>query len=375
MENKQKEKILENVKLKLSISNFEKEEKIDMKKTTKSILKIVAIACCTMISITGVVFAKDIGNLVKNFFRSSEGVNTAVNNGYIAEANTKYQDAGGIEIAVDSFIIDDNNFAMNFKVKLSDKYNLKNMMFGMQLYDLKIVDENGKKVFATHALEAEEMSIYKTEQEAKENYDAFCGSYSMGADISGEHELTYTLNASKQGSTFPKSKKLYVTFTRIYVRKDQYEQPLNEWYKGDWKFELYVPEKMYNREIVNYKVKSCSDENTVVGNATLFNTSFRISIPVSTTDKVNYELLNTSTPQTIYDKLAFQKEYVETSDGKRFEIALDGHNGYFIPSNTNQIESYKQSFNLTKYDATDEVTVHIFTNKGEEIIIEYEKVQ
>ena len=37
MNNKQKEKILENVKLKISISNFEKEEKIDMTKTRKSI--------------------------------------------------------------------------------------------------------------------------------------------------------------------------------------------------------------------------------------------------------------------------------------------------------------------------------------------------
>ena len=38
MNNKQKEKILENVKLKISISNFEKEEKIEMKRTRKSIL-------------------------------------------------------------------------------------------------------------------------------------------------------------------------------------------------------------------------------------------------------------------------------------------------------------------------------------------------
>lgn len=51
------EKILENVILKISISNFEKEEKIEMTKTRKNILKIVAVACCTIFSITGVVFA------------------------------------------------------------------------------------------------------------------------------------------------------------------------------------------------------------------------------------------------------------------------------------------------------------------------------
>ena len=132
---------------------------------------------------------------------------------------------------------------------------------------------------------------------------------------------------------------------------------------------------MYNREIVAYKVKSCSDESTVVGDATLSNTSFRIAIPLSTTDKVNYELLNTSTPKSIFDKMAFQKEFVETSDGKRFKISRNGSNGYGVPAGTEQIENYKQTFDLPKYDATDELTVHIFTNKGEEIIIEYEKVK
>lgn len=377
MNNKQKEKILDNVKLKISISNFEKEEKIEMKKTNKSILKIVAIACCAMISITGVVFAKEIGNFVKAFFGGSEskGVDIAVSNGYVADVETEYQSADGIDIAVDSFMMDDNNFAMNFKVKLSDKYNIRNMMFGMDLYDLKIVDENGKKVFATHEIEAEEMQIYKTEQEAKENYDAYTGGYGGGADIIGENELMYYLTATQSAETFPRSKKLYVTFTRIHVTKDQYEQPLNEWYKGDWKFELDVPEEMYNREITTYKVKSCSIDNTIVNNAILSNTSFRISIPYCKTDKVDYELFKSSNPKSIFDKMLFQKEYVETSDGKRFEVSWNGDDGYSVPAGTEQIENYTQTFDLTKYDATDELTVHIFTNKGEEIIIEYEKVK
>lgn len=100
MNNKRKENILENVKLKISISNFEKEEKIEMKKTSKNILKIIAVSCCTMLSITGVVFAKDIGNFVKEFFggNSSEGVDSAVNNGYVAEVKTEYQESEGIEI-------------------------------------------------------------------------------------------------------------------------------------------------------------------------------------------------------------------------------------------------------------------------------------
>lgn len=71
--------------------------------------------------------------------------------------------------------------------------------------------------------------------------------------------------------------------------------------------------------------------------------------------------------------VAFQKEYVETSDGKKFEKTINAPVGCKTFQNENKLEAYKQSFNLTKYDATDELTVHIFTNKGEEIIIKYEK--
>lgn len=376
MNNKKKEKILENVRLKISISNFQKEEKLEEMKVNKSIFKVVAVACCAILSITGAVFAKDIGEYVKQFFggNTSKGVEIAANNGYIANVETEYQNTEGIEIAVDSFVMDDNNFAINFKMKFSDEYKIEEML-GVDLYDLKIIDENGKKVFATHAVEAEEMSVYKSEQEAKENYDAFCGGYGPSVERIGDNELMYNLSATRMGSIFPKSKKLYVTFSRIHIRKDQNENSINKWYKGNWEFELDVPEVMYNREIAIYKVKNCSDENTIVGDAILSNTSFRISIPLSTTKKVNYELLDTSTPENITDKMAFQKEYVETSNGKKFEISLNGQSGYMIPPNQEKIESYQQSFNLTKYDATDELKVHIFTNKGEEIIIEYEKAQ
>ena len=98
-----------------------------MKKTRKSIMKIAAIACCTMLSITGVVFAKDIGNFVKEFFggNSSEGVDTAVNNGYVADANTEYQNAEGIDLKIDTILMDDFNFDMNFNVIISNKYDIK----------------------------------------------------------------------------------------------------------------------------------------------------------------------------------------------------------------------------------------------------------
>lgn len=43
MKDKQTEKILENVKQKIAISNFEKEERLDVKNTKKICLKLVLL--------------------------------------------------------------------------------------------------------------------------------------------------------------------------------------------------------------------------------------------------------------------------------------------------------------------------------------------
>ena len=51
----------------------------------------------------------------------------------------------------------------------------------------------------------------------------------------------------------------------------------------------------------------------------------------------------------------------------------DGDGGYGVPEEDNKIIEYYQTFNLTSYDATDNISIHMFTNKGEEIIIELEK--
>lgn len=363
MNNKQKEKILENVKLKISISNFEKEEKIDMTKTRKSILKIVAVACCTMLSITGVVFAKDIGNFVKEFFggNTSDGVDTAVNNGYVADANTEYQKADGIELKVESILMDDFNFDMNFSLKISEKYDIKEfekLKFG----DLIIKDEEGRIVFNQHGSKVE------TEEMRGKTY---MGAYSILPQKIREDEIKVSLSATGNPVAFPKSKKLIVTLDNIKTSKVSYQ--------GDWEFKVDVPKEMYNREMAIYRAISCNDDKINIDeiDATLSNTALKIYIPTTMTNKVDYDLLRSERPNSAYDWIAFNREYVETSDGKRFETSQksDGDGGYTVAQGQEMIIDYRQTFNLTKYDATDEITIHIFTNKDEEIIIKLEKAQ
>ena len=87
------------------------------------------------------------------------------------------------------------------------------------------------------------------------------------------------------------------------------------------------------------------------------------------TDEVDYDLYRSDYIKKISDKMLLQKEYAETSDGKRFDVAQNGTSGYGVPEGENKIINYTQTFDLTTFDATDEISVHIFTNKGKEIII------
>ena len=376
MNNKDTEKIYNDVKRKISISNFVEEENELMKKNKYSIFKSIAIAACMVLSITGVVFAKNIENLMNNLFgyNASDGVQTAVENGYIKEVEPKYKESDGIEFSVDSFLMDDYNFDINFKMKLSDKYDSK-IMQGATLQDLKILDENGNIVFVTSELNSE-MAKKNGTLGTDKFKPYFWGGYSMGGKIINENELIYHLVAyGSEEHKILKAKELNISFSKIFIKKDDNEEIINTTYTGNWNFKVDVPEEMYKRENIIYRLKSCNDKNTKVGYAILSNTAFKIEIPETTTDKVDYEILHSDSPKSIFDKLALQKEYVETSDGKRFEPAMrsDGDGGFSLPEEPNKIINYSQTFNLTKFDATDELKVHIFTNKGEEIIIEYER--
>ena len=56
-------------------------------------LRKVAVAAISLVTVsTGVVFAKDISNFIKNVFNDNEGVNTAVESGYVYEIPNVYAD-------------------------------------------------------------------------------------------------------------------------------------------------------------------------------------------------------------------------------------------------------------------------------------------
>lgn len=376
MINKENEKIFENVKLKISISNFDEEENLEMKKNNRNIFKIAIIACCMLLLTTSVVFAKDISEFLKHLFgfNVSEGVDTAVENGFYAEVESNTQSAEGIDVNIESFIIDDYNFAMNFLITLDERYNIEEVYnSSIWFEDLRIIDENNNVVFST-----DHPSLRNPDEEFEPEY---WNGFSMYTEKVSENQLKMYVTSSGSEQTFPRSQKLYISFKRIATRRNPKDGSYLEnenriIYLGNWKFEADVPKNIYNRESISYKAIKCNEIGIDLSaiKAELSNTAFKLNIPEIKTDKIDYELLHTRNTKSIYDNIALQKEYIETTNGKKFESASrsDGDGGYGLsPENT--IIDYHQTFSLTSYDATDKLTVHIFTNKGDEITVEFEK--
>lgn len=280
-----KEKIFENVKLKISISNLDEEENIEMKKNNKNIFKIATVACCLLILTTGITFAKDIEKIIKYYF-GDERITEAAEQGYVEDVNmdnintetTLSKDETEIVVEdinvsgkIDEFLMDDINLSTNFSFifdeKIKEYIDLNNLQI-IYFTDLIILDEENR-IIATNCL--------------KPDFDKKCIEYNLNYDFnefSSNMPLVNTsiisidkdtnlvkcnITCNSSDEFLPNSKELTFIFTEIRLEKfEEYTgQDISngEYLKcdsvnliGDWKLNVKVPEKMYNREKSEYIV-------------------------------------------------------------------------------------------------------------------------
>ena len=216
------------------------------------------------------------------------------------------------ESIVDSFMLDNYNFYITFN---EDK-------LGMTLND---IIEN----YETREI-GEKAKEYLTIK--NENDELIFSNLNTAFGLTEEDgKIFYTATAKE----FPISKKIYIDF-------------------AGKKEVLDVPENMQT-EKTQYKLKSISDENWKFESASLSNTAFKI-------------YLNNCKDVSWNDK-----ECVETSNGNKFYPAhrSDGDGGISI--NKDGKVKYYNTFNLTSFDATDVLKVHLFKTNGDEVLIELER--
>ncbi len=435
-------KILEKFKMNVAIRNFKSEnenkhtlkEKIKWKFCMKK--KLIVGLCGCFILLSGVVLA-NYDKIIATFGLGA-GIDLAVKNGYIANPNMNYIESDTIvnnerdsitlnDIKVNAkikdFIMDDINISTHFSFKIDTKINETIDMDNLQnieLKDLIVTDEKNrilycmdKETFETYC--KENNLAYKFTEFNENYYNCGLNNILIYSDKNGFIEFTYNMYSGD--NSFPKSKKINFKFTEIQLEGNNKADNKNcvISLKGEWNIKLDVPEQMYNRKNISYKVVSCDNPDFKVTNATLTNTGFEIGIIISNMKEPEQPLIlkkmfnklirGEINNDEFNERINTEKELIEASeqDSKnKHPIVISDwdDNGNEILENITYVEnekcekftstmsasrrqdsnyiegdkfSFYETFGLTTYDATDKLKVRVMF-KDNPYIIELERI-
>ena len=351
-------------------------------------LKMAITVCTCIIITTSIVFAKDIIDCIQNFFGHNVGMDTAIENGYIDLPSIDYLESNGTKIKINKFLMDNYNLNMDLSVKLKETIP-SNKILKMNFTDMIITDDNNNILFCQNKTVFDEYCNthnldYKWEETNDSHINSGCNYY-IKSNENDEINFIYNIYASN----FPKSKKINIKFNEIVISENENIERDNLTIKGNWNFEINVPKKFYEREEISYKVKKCSNDKIKITKAIVSETCTKFELEMEEKPDLPYNLdddeatknrkideyfewqKNLSTEEYL-EQRKFKDEYIENEKGQKFypSKSTDQDSGY---SNLEmKYLIYWQTFDLTKYDATN--TLKVFLKyKNEDVIVELEK--
>lgn len=281
----------------------------------------IATACCSLVLITGVAFAKDVELFIKKQFENfnmGKGVTTAIDNGYIGKSdnklleknvqiieNNKVIDNINIKCKTEEFLMADSNlniaFYLEFENKINDYVDLGKSINGnidyegshiIELSDLFIVDENNNVLYY-NSYDSNNFENYCRENnvkcDVKENI--FTNASTIREYYYNDNTLGLDLVCNLSSSeNYPNSQKLNIYFTKIklipeYPEKSESRQITLD---GNWEIHLDVPKVMYNRENISYTAISCENDDFEIYEAKLTNTGFEIGLKIHNIEDPTY---------------------------------------------------------------------------------------
>lgn len=452
-------------------------------KTTSSSKKlrlVFSTVCCSFILVTGIVFAKDIEKIFKEQFMNfglGKGIDTAIDNGYIGiqddttnmlnqyakvsqeNSNKLFSTIDKIELPfqelytkaqMKNFIITDENlsfeFYFEFDSKINECVNLGKEINGyidyenshnIELTDLIILDEENNIVYAPSNLKEEKFSSFCEEFNLDYKYsdlNVFSNESIIRDFQKRENNIGVTLIQSISNTSDFRMKKIKVYFTEIsLIPKITASENINQiTLNGDWKFEVDVPEYMYNRVDTYYDVVSCSNDNFKINEAKVTDTAFNISLIISDIENtpmpeypvefgnkldemrekekngtvniklndintrnefieylgnekyvVMYEnymkgvlasrvIYNSSSMPLIWEKGKDRDCYVMNSKGEKFDAKIN--DGLFSKFIDRKKCEFNGKFEMTKYNSTDEIEV-VLNFREEMVNIKLKKIK
>ncbi len=330
-------------------------------------IKIVSIILVLFV-VTGVVFAKEIVQFVKHIFiNTSDGVESAIENGYIQEVNMDYIQNNNVDIKVDYILMDDFNLNIMFNIDLKE---IKELSL-IELNNVAITDENGNILLTEFKDKNKYLEFCKKNKiENTNNYIAL-GYYNYSSLTYDYQNSTYLYSYIVRSENFPKSKKLHIAFDEIVLFSgNTINKKILDSISGNFELDIDLDEKMYNRKTLVYNLEYCNDNNLKLLNATVSETGLKIKCqtiwgdPIYSNEDSPEEIERKKRefydrPPSINDSL-IKNEYVLNEDGKIFypTHSSEGDGGYAQLLDGSLV--YWQTFNLAKTDVTDHLTIVLY---------------
>lgn len=264
------------------ISKIKEGSSMKKNKSTKyKILNIAAIFIVTIIiaSLVPSIYAKIQWNIQFKEYQNREyetgsgTIKEAEESGYGQKVDMEYITQDGISVKVDSIMITDDYFKANINFKFAEgiEVNSNTFAFGIAVYDEQ---KNVYGVYTRMHLGTNEKYDYYTinmykeigiEYNKKDVYAIQLSDEKQGGIVSVDEENRNIISKVEMKSSkgFPKSKKLYIRVFDLgyFMANIDRNNPKNNVAESftisnaEWHFEIDVPDKFYERQTTELKLK------------------------------------------------------------------------------------------------------------------------
>ena len=180
-------------------------------------LRKVAVATVSLVTVsTGVVFAKDISNFIKNVFNDNEGVNTAVESGYVYEIPNVYADSKDTQMRITEMIMDDYTLDLNMVAQFDKDINVTGIE-KINIPDMIITDDENRILYSSSNQKSIDFCNAKQIDDDYDNIKNITTNTSSSLFIynADGNSMSFSINLSASDEKFPLSKEIYISFNTI----------------------------------------------------------------------------------------------------------------------------------------------------------------
>lgn len=339
-------------------------------------LRKVAVATVSLVTVsTGVVFAKDISNFIKNVFNDNEGVNTAVESRYVYEIPNVYADSKDTQMRITEMIMDDYTLDLNMVAQFDKDINVTGIE-KINIPDMIITDDENRILYSSSNQKSIDFCNAKQIDDDYDNIKNITTNTSSSLFIynADGNSMSFSINLSASDEKFPLSKEIYISFNTIEMEGNNQKYTVT----GSWNTEIKVPNKFLNRKSTLYKVTNCNNENVYKDSikAEVYETGMNFQMTMYWGDYTTWhEKIEKMRTQSILSSQLINQEnsYVENENGEKFYPAQSTSSDGGYSFNTDGKLIKWETFNLTKFNMTNKLKVVLTTINNEQIIIELEK--